>query len=190
MEFKLINELTESRLFRYVDSFDSHDIKDLAKIFYMMMLVLEIMRHEDKKWAADYVNKTLQYNEFTVIRSSASDMHNLIVALTEQDDFEFKTGPDPEISIPLFGLRRYMYDIKYKHVKKEQLDNNLFLDLESSLKIRDASLRSMRRMVINWKGEPEAHKKTLMRNLSYKLTLSATMSDISLHFKDVMHKIK
>ncbi len=186
MELNFLDEITESRLFRYASRIENTKIETLAVTFYVMMLMLHILRFEDDTWAREYVAKTLQYNEFTTFRSSASDMHNVIAVITDQGSYEFAGGSNAAIGIPLLGLKRYMRDIQYQRPEKRLLDNSLFLDLESNLKLRDSQLRQFRRTVMYWKISSKTQKRTLTMRLSHILSQLGQTNDMLQQFKKVL----
>lgn len=187
MELSFIQELTEARLFKYRDRIQDKTVQELAKTYYLMMIVLHIMRYEDFHWAKEYVNKTLQYNDFTGFRMSATDLHNLMVVLSNQGDFEFKTGSEADISLPLLGIKRFMRDIQYHRQEHYILDNHLFLDLEAALQLHDSQLRAMRRMVMYWHTSTKQQRKTMAQKIYHQLYQLGPTNDMIQAFRKALH---
>lgn len=162
--YEFINGLNETRLFQHRDSLDGKTAKDLSNTTYLMLLVLEILRHENKKFAVNYARKTMVYDDFSKMRSNTSDLHNLISILSHQADYEHTLATDSEISPPVFALKRYFRDIAEGRKDSTQ-DRQLFLKLESALKVHDSALKSIRRHAVDWASSNETERKAVKNNV-------------------------
>ena len=90
MAFEFIkNELTEARLLRNEQNLPK-TADTLINSLYLHILTLEILRHENPGLAKNYAKRTLQYQTFDKIRTSATDLHNQLAVLTNKDLYHDK----------------------------------------------------------------------------------------------------
>lgn len=180
-----IQELTEARLYRNSSTLDGKPAAELAKIAYIMFLVIEILRHEDKKYAVQYVKDTMYYDEFKHMRGSATDFHNVLSVLNNQEDYPIQ--PDAQISVPLLQVKRYFRNIENNKVEAG-LDRDLLIKLEHYLKISDTQLKHIRRTVAFWTSASNNEKFTVSKELKNLLNSLGHQSDISVYFRNLVQQ--
>jgi hypothetical protein len=118
------------------------------------------------------------------MRSSASDLHNLIAVLHNQDDFSEKIETDANISIPVLQLKRYLRDIENDR-KDASLDRQFFMKLEQFLKISNSSYRQIRRNVADWRLNSDTEKELICRNIKNYLNNYNQQTDILTYFRNL-----
>jgi hypothetical protein len=175
--FDFIQELNESRIFRYKHDFRGMTARDLGHMLYQVILMLEIIRHYDKSWVKQYANKTYQFAGFPGLKAAQTDMYNLISVVNNQDSVDDYLKSDKSVSVPEFGIKRYLLDIinDRRHITR---DRELLLRLESSLQITDGKLKDIRRLVSYWDNYGDGKKKTTITNLRQSVRLSTPYLDI------------
>ncbi len=153
MELQLINELSESRLFRSIDKYQEYTLKDIAELTYIYVLILELFRttkHED--FAQKYVKDTIRFNNFHSFKFSANDLYHFSHLLIGDDngrslgrlkDTFHKT------KIDFIYYRKFLRDIAAGRFD-EAFDKRYLLRLERELGIGNSNLKAIRRMVTNW----------------------------------------
>lgn len=182
--FDFIQELTEARMFRNRDTLSGKRVEDLATVAFLSIMMIEIMRHIDPNYAKRYARETLSYENFTAMRSSASDLHNVLTVLNNQTDFEGKITPNSRIAVPVLQLRRYLRDLENGR-KDRGLDRQLFKTLEDFLAVRNSVYKKIRRNVGDWDLNSEAEKKNIRRTIKNELNRISLQLDILQHFKSL-----
>lgn len=179
---EFLQEMNEARLFQNRDTLDGKSTRELADTCYLMILILEILRTEDAGYAKSYANKTMLYNDFDKMRSNASDLHNIISILANQQDYEPKLSTDMTISLPLFAVKRYLRDIVEQRKDPTQ-DRQFFLKLETQLKISNSTLKNIRRSVGDWRTAEATERRSTETNIRTEFNKLSWQNDIFLHFK-------
>ena len=182
-----IEELTEARLYRNGDSLRGKKVEDLAKSAYLMIMMLEILRYESKEFARHYARDTIAYEEFKSMRSSATDLHNILTVLKNQSNFSGKIIIDPAINIPTLQLKRYLKDISEDR-DNVSADRLLFKSLETFLKISNSTYKSLRRDIIDWDVLSKSGKTSTRNIIKNQMNNFGMQNDLLLKFKDVAQK--
>jgi hypothetical protein len=164
MAFEFFQEMNEARLFKDADTLYNKSADEIAKITFLMFMMLEILRHEDQSFAKSYVAKTIWYEGFDAMRSSASDLHNLLAVLNHQEKYEGKIKQNKAISVPLLQIKRYLRNIENGRHEHAQ-DRSFFKSLEEYFKLTDSTVRQIRRVVGDWKDASTTEK----RNFRYQI---------------------
>lgn len=183
MTFEFLEEIKEARIYRDGGTLKGKSAQELAKITYLLILSLEILRNEDRAFARSYAGSTLPYENFRSMRNSATDLHNLLAVLGNQDKYQDKIQADFQINIPGLQLKRYFRDI-INNRKERSLDRALFKQLEDYLKIRDGDLRRMRRIAGDWHIASSSERKTVIRDIRNLLNRLSINNDLFLHFRN------
>lgn len=182
MKFEFLQEIKEARIYRDGGTLNGKSAAELAKVAYLLIISLEILRNEDYMFARSYASSTLPYENFRSMRNSATDLHNLLAVLANQSQHQDKIKTDFQINIPGLQLKRYFRDI-INGRKERSLDRALFKQLEDYLKIRDSDLRHMRRIVGDWRIATSSEKKTVIRDIRNLLNRLSINNDLFLHFR-------
>lgn len=177
-----IQELTESRMYKGSDTLRGKSASELAKATYLMILILEILRKEDIKYAQDYAQKTLAYDDFDHMRTNATDLHNLISVLTHQDAYASRMKEDKRISMPTLQTKRHLRDM-IRGVYVKQMVLQYLMSVEKFLKIDDSLLKQMRRQVGEWQVISDREKREVKRKIKSVLAGMNQWNDIYTHFK-------
>lgn len=179
---EFIQEMNEAKLFQNRDTLDGKTIKDLASTTYLMILILELLRTEEPKYAKSYANKTMIYDDFNKMRSNTTDLHNIVSILDNQEDYESKIKIDKTVTLPMFGLKRYLRDIQEDRKDPTQ-DRQLFIKLENQLKISSSTLKNIRRIVADWRSATSTEKRSTRNNIRTEFNKLSWQNDIFLHYK-------
>jgi hypothetical protein len=180
--FDFIEELKEARMFRGSDTLRGKSANDVAKMAFTMFLMLEILRQEDPNYAKDYVRKTMDHTNFDSMRTSATDLHNLLAVLNNQQKYSARVTPNPSISVPVLAIRRYFREVLGGR-KDRGLDRALLQNLQNSFKVSSGELSSARRNVADWYLPSKTEKAVTKRALKNVLQSTAHQADIFVHFK-------
>jgi len=159
--------------------------RDLGHMLYQIVLMLEVIRHYDEKYAKQYASDTYRYAGFPGMKPAMTDMYNLISAINNQKDLEEYLDVDHTVSAPEFGIKRYLRDIIEGH-RYIQRDREFFVKLEDYLKITDGDLKNVRRLVSYWDTYSDTVKKTAIVNLRRNVRADTPYIDVYWYkFKDL-----
>lgn len=183
MDLEFIQELTEARLYRSRDTLKGKTAEELAKTTFLMIMMIEILRSEESAWTKNYVINTRWNEDFKAMLMQASDLHNLITILNNQEKFQDKITIDKTISPPIFMLKTYFRNIENGR-KEHGWDRGFFKKLEEFLKIKDSSLREIRRAVADWNLNSDSEKRTVRHQIKNILMPTNQQNDLVLYFKD------
>lgn len=186
MDLEFLQELTEARLYRSRDTLKGKTAEELARATFLMIMMVEILRAEEPTWIKNYIVSTRWNEDFKAMLMQASDLHNLIAILHNQDKFEDKITVDKTISPPIFMLKTYFRNIENSR-KDHGWDRSFFKKLEEFLKIKDGSLREVRRAVADWQLNSDTEKRTVRHQIKNLLLPTNQQNDLLLYFKDKLH---
>lgn len=184
---EFIDELNEARLFRGRDTLKGKSAEELARVVYLMFMMVEILRQKDSVWLREYVSNTMADEQFTSMRSNSTDLHNLIAVLHNQDKFQDKIIVDGKISPPILAIKRYFREILAK-TKYPSQDRAFFKSLEDYLKITNSSYKNIRRTVGDWSTSSATEHRTVMTDIKNLLKPTNQQNDLVLRFMDKLHR--
>lgn len=182
----LLQELLEARMYRGADTLKGKTATELSHIAYLMIMMLEIMRTEDPKFARNYVTSSIAYENFEAMRNNATDLHNLLSVLNNQDKFEERIEVNHNISVPVLQIKRYFRDIVSGN-KEPGLDKQLFLKLENFFKISNPAYKHVRRSVGDWNSCSKSEKSSIRNELKTMMQNTSQQNDIFVQFKNLVH---
>lgn len=180
---EFIQEISEARLFKDSDTLKGKTAKDLTKITFLTIMMLEILRTADSKYAKQYASNTNSSNNFSAMNPGRTDLHNLLVVLTHQDKFSDKIETDSNIFVPLIQVKHYLNNVADGH-KDIGVDRRLFKKLEDSLLIKDNNLKNIRREVADWLQTSQFEKDIILTTIKQLANSLAQQNDIYQHFKN------
>lgn len=169
MDF-LKEELVEARLFKNPAQFKTANAEDLAHNIYAHVLALQAMRYTDPGIASKYAKDTMRFSGFDGVRTSATDLHNLIAGFERLDD-------KGAIAIPQAQLKRMLKDIQ-NGVNVTDRDRRAIMSLERGLGVRDPNLKAMRRIIADWPRAMPNEQKAGATRLGFMLNHYAKGSDL------------
>lgn len=184
MNLEFITGLAEARMYRGTDTLKGKKVDDLATAAYLLILMLEVLRTDDTNYAKGYASKTMQYENFETMRTSATDLHNLLAVVNNQNDYEEILKLNPDVAVPVLQIRRYLRDIIADR-KQVGLDKEFFLTLERFLCIKDSTLKHIRRTVADWEHSGKMERSSVRKQLKNYTPPSATQADLLVHFRSI-----
>jgi len=175
MDLPFLQGIAESRLFQGEHHFKSRTVEQLAELVMLMILVLEILRHVAPRAAADYADRTMRFMEFNKLRIDGTDLHNLIVVLTNQKNYEHIIQPNHSISIPFFQLKQYFREMGSGQ-KMSMHDEYFIIRLEDYLRV--SNHKPMRRVITTWDSETESTKYNTLSRLRHEFSNKGYQLDL------------
>jgi hypothetical protein len=165
MAFEFIREeLTEARYLRNPKDATGYSEYDIADTFFEHMLMLQQMRFENPAAAADYAKKTLQYQNFTQVRTGATDLHNLAAILANPGKYSDKLTSSGNVSLDELKFKRYLRDVRDGKLNKAQ-DRQLFMAMQRNLGIRNSLLKNARRVAQDYGTASNNERKAVAQRM-------------------------
>ncbi len=155
----LLTDLTESRVFPTRQSLAREDFESISEAAYLCIIALRILLSEKKthRWAEGYLKKTYRTN-FHSWRSDGTDLYIAIHALVEEN---YRGHPYAfDATAVLRWLRALM-----QNSMNEGETHRFFLRMDSLFRVRDTSLRSVRRLAMDWPDLEHYDQKLAMTRL-------------------------
>jgi hypothetical protein len=180
--FSFLQELTEARMYRNTTTLSGKKATELAKVAFLMFMMLEILRHEDKSFAKRYSLDSMWYDNFASLKSSSTDLHNVLSVLGNQSKYADKITTDLSIAVPILQIRKYLRDIENDR-KDRGWDRAFFKTLSEFLKITDADLKEMRIWVGDWLQASATEKRKLRLQIKNLLQATNHQNDLLVHFR-------
>jgi hypothetical protein len=177
-----LQELVEARMYRNTTTLSGKSAGELANVAYLMFMMLEILRYEDNSFAKRYSVETMWYDNFSSMKSSASDLHNVLAILSNQGNYKDKIKVDAGISVPNLQIRKYLRDIENDR-KDKGWDRAFFKTLGEFLKITGSDLKQMRMYVADWTANSVAEKRKLRLQIKNLLQATNHQNDLLIHFR-------
>lgn len=153
-ELKLINTLTESRLFRTKQNMDSLNVSDAGELAFAYLMQLNMFNkdYEFAPLAKEYATRTIAYRNFDYFRTSATDLYATIHRLMGKG-IEYADPRDKiahgRINLKKQDLLRYL-----QHIGAGKSDagfeQRMLLRFQRDLNVQDGMLKSMRRLIGDW----------------------------------------
>lgn len=163
-----IKDLHEARMTRNESDQKALTFTDVCERLYLHLLILEFLRQfpSSKPFTKMYAQKTIAHESYKHFRIHSTDLFNLIYFATGDDDAINKLkNPGAAkkqravTQLPLMALNRYLSEIKSGSANK---DMQIFLKLESTLKITNTTYKTVRRNVQSLdRLSPNALKETV-----------------------------
>lgn len=177
-ELEFFSELAEARLFRGPAGLRGHHAFELARILYVAMLALEMIRNEDEEAARLYAYRSVNFGDFDHMRMGSTDLANLALVLSNQHDFEERIQADFDIYAPALQIQSYLQGVRQK-MRRHGLDRQFFITLENMLHIHDSTLWNVRRTVLDWKSSSLFEKRMAVSNMRREIARHALLLDIA-----------
>ena len=187
MSYDFLQEITEARLFKYEKSFKDADINEVAEILYITVLALQIVKFEDPYYAQKYAKQTLGYGLFGGIKSSSTDLHNLISVVYNPDKYTSVTQHKDNPNLPETQLRSFLKYIAAGNYN-ENFDMRFLKNLENFLNITNGSMRNIRRIAQQWKRANNSEKTSAANRLYFFMKANSRTIDIMQVYMNMMNK--
>lgn len=167
-------DLVESRLFKDGTSFKGKSAEQIAELTFLCFMLLEILRYEDKGDAKSYVEDTYKFKNFEAVKSSGTDLHNLISVLNNQDRYDVYINSNSSISIAPQQLRRYL--LGFSGQSDHYFNRSFLIKLEGYLQV--SKYKTMRRIVADWKDSTNSDKYGVLMMLKRRFSDLAINLDL------------
>lgn len=157
----ILSELSESKMYPTESKLDRAKHDELVEAAHVIFMALNILLSEDKteNWAEKYVKKTLR-GDFRTWRSDATDLYAILYALHTGNYHEGKYR-----TFPLGSIRRWLNHVQDIKDAEDSITRVFFFRLDGLLGIRDGSLKSLRRIIMDWRSLDNRERRSVFTRL-------------------------
>ncbi len=156
MNLKLVNELSESRLFRTKNIASSVDLDDAANVAFMYLMILNIFNkdYDYSPLASEYSKRTSAFRNFDTFRTSGTDLYialNRLMGKDQKYDNDKDKIAKKRIAPIKTDLIQYLSHIG-SNKSNAAYEQKMLMRFQRQLNIQDSMLKSMRRLVGDWEN--------------------------------------
>jgi hypothetical protein len=180
MNYSLFADLTESKLipsYWHVSAFTAEQIGNVAYMYFMGLYILST-DPMTKKWASDYARRTNSLGDFTQKVNTANDLYVALFALKGGVGFKDKVASFKYLN----GIRiEWAKLISFLHDLDASLPRNhrsFLLNLDAGLNISNATLKSIRRQVMDWTTLDATEKRLVVTRMLSELANTAPKAEL------------
>lgn len=166
--FSIIHELSESKMFPSAATLGRRSEDDIAQSLHLYLVALRIVliEPETEAWARTYVRRTLRHDDITSWRTDANDLSVLMYAVGQQ-------GRRFDMDV----LRSWLRAAVNEH-EREDLVRRIFVRMDTDLGVTDASLKAVRRLVMEWPDLSDKERVLAMTRLLQMLRSRCPRAEI------------
>lgn len=180
-----IKEITEARMTRTESNTRRFSYRDCCERAYLILLALEMMRKFPKYTSETrkYARNTSRFSNYDIFRASSTDLYNFIYFIVG-DDAAMEKLRDPQdakkvraqTTLPLMAVNRYLS--KLAQGSEPTAASEMFIKLESVLRINSSNYKRIRRTVLNLDRASSKDIKEAATKLLYAARARLRSSDI------------
>jgi hypothetical protein len=161
----LREELAEARLLRTVHGVNHRTAAELARMMYASLLALEILRYEDEPAARRYAQQTVWLGGYDKLNPGATDLYNIMVILSNQDQYEDLIKTNYDVSPGLLEASAYLRRI-WAGAPSTLQDRYVLLNLSKLLNVDSTvDLMTIRRHASFWDSTKEYEQRMAVKLL-------------------------
>ena len=181
--FQLINELTESRLFRNKKTAGSVNIDDAAELAFVQLMMLNVFNkdYDFAPLAREYASRTMAFRNFDSFRTNGTDLYialNRIMGKDQSNDSEKDQIAMGRIKPNRSDIIRYLDHISNSKSDPD-FEKRMLLRFEKQFNVQDSLLKSMRRLSSDWDNLNQNQKALVVTRMSQYMRKKAMRSEIT-----------
>jgi len=167
-QYKFLQELQESRLYRTTDGFKPYSKDDMAELLMVttMLVYVFVQDVKYKPFAIQYANASIRHGKYRASRLTANDHYMIAYTINSKYKKNFKFNDQL--------MHQFMTSIA-----KGQIPNSLyFLRLQRQLKINDMVIQNIRRLISDWSKLKYRQKQLAITKMLHIMRAKAVRSDL------------
>lgn len=170
---EFISDLSENKIFHSKKIIEKYDDSEISEIAYLLVLSIRILLLNKSRWAYAYCDKTAIDGGFSKWRTDATELYSALYGLSESTKRNYGTN-----EIWHFIRKCGNGVIKENDIKK------FFTKLDSYLLIKNDSLSSLRRSVMDFSKLSKNDKKKTLTKLLKLMKVHAPKTEMYSHLYD------
>jgi hypothetical protein len=183
--YSFLRDLHESRMTKDNGNAKKLTYTDCGERMYLTLLALETMRQypDFKAYVQRYAKKTAGFELYKMYRIMGTDLYNFTYFLVGDSSAQDKLK-DPEAAkklrattkLPTAAINRYINAVAQG--KEPVQVNNMFMAIESAIKITNTDYKAIRRNLVNFAKLTKAEKRLISTRLIFAVRAKLRSSDI------------
>jgi hypothetical protein len=182
-KFQIIQDLSESQLFRTKKAAESQSVRDAADLVFANLLLLTIFNNSNEftPLSSGYADRTVMYSNFNNHRINATDLYTGLNRLlgNNQDYTDADKEDIARINIKHLDVKRYL-----QHLAKANDDTGFeaqfLLKFQRDLDIQNSYLRALRRMAADWNNLSDQQKAITVTKLEQYMRTNFKRADLTM----------
>lgn len=180
MKLAFLDELTEARMFRHRRDFEKYNNRELAELVMIVILICQAY-HRDSH-IRHYLDETIAMGDFGQIRSSLTDLANVIAVLKQFNEYGIKLI-NTNISFPEMQFKQYAREIINGNLSSSDAHRYLFA-FEDFLKISSSDFKKLRRLALTWNEISNLDRREFRKIVVQHLNKTAMTMDLFQWYKN------
>ena len=182
-KLQLVNELTESRLFRNKKIASNVNLDDAAELAFVQLMMLNIFNkdYDFAPLAKEYAGRTSAFRNFDTFRTSGTDLYIALNRIMGKDQ-SFDSSKDKiaasRLSPNRGDLIRYLEHIGNSKSNPD-FEKRMLLRFEKQLNVQNSLLKSMRRLAADWDNLNQNQKALVVTRMSQYMRSKAFRSELT-----------
>lgn len=181
-----LQELVEARMFKFPENLRGASAVTISRLLFAGMLALEILRNENEYQALVYANHTLAFNDFDHMRSTSTDLANLISIVSNQDRYLDDVKTKIGLYAPELQIKAYLRTLITARNDPARV-RQFLLKLDEALMIAGSDMRQARRIVGDWSYASTGEKHIAWVTLTRVFNTHGSQLDIYLLAKQFFY---
>ena len=171
--------VSEARIVRRQSDLQRYTFHEITERIYLSFLTLSLLKNfkQTAGFAKSYGASTLTYGEFTRVRGTANDLHNMLAIVAGDPDIVQKLANKNAAmalrqrqSVPILAIRRYLRSFKN--------DYEFLTQLESALGINNLDYKNLRRAISDYPSLDSKRKQLTTTRLLQALKAKLSSTDL------------
>ena len=182
-KFQLINELTESRLFRNKKIASGVNVDDAAELAFVQLMMLNVFNkdYDFAPLAREYASRTAALKNFDTFRTNGTDLYIALNRIMGKDQ-DYSSDKD-KIAMGRVNPKRQDVVRYLNHIGSSKSDSGfekaMLLRFEKQFNVQDSLLKSMRRLVGDWDNLNQNQKALVVTRMSQYMRRKAMRSELT-----------
>ena len=182
-KLQLVNELTESRLFRNKKIAADVNVDDAAELAFVQLMMLNVFNkdYDFAPLAREYAQRTAVTKNFDTFRTNGTDLYIALNRLMGKD----QSYDDKKDNIAIGRVNPNRQDvIRYlNHIGSSGTDagfeKRMLLRFEKQFNVQDSLLKSMRRLVGDWDNLNQNQRALVVTRMAQYMRRKAMRSELT-----------
>lgn len=198
-KMQIINNLTESQFITSRSAYRKFTGLTLIELLYLHVLAFRILASDEgtRPWAIAYAKKSKQWYGFSEWHQNANDLYYVIHAVInyEDEDLDFKDATRHTLARASFDEDKFLDILKAISSDNGVSDvyyRRFLLHIDRDLGVVSSTLRSIRRLVMNWPDIGRVEKQLCITRLLQYMREHCNTSDLTMKIKEYArdHKLE
>lgn len=182
-KLQLVNELTESRLFRNKKIAGDVNLDDAAELAFVQLMMLNVFNkdYDFAPLAKEYAGRTAAFRNFDTFRTSGTDLYialNRVMGKGQRYDNEKDKIAATRINPNRNDLLKYLNNIASSKSNPD-FEKRMLLRFEKQFNIQDSLLKSLRRLSSDWENLNQNQRALVVTRMSQYMKQKAMRSELT-----------